>query len=213
MKTVLQELTILPGVIGSCIVVNNADVLTSSLPDFFDENMAKEASNNISRMMQMAAVKGLAPKNMSIRYDRFIILTIPINEKSVLLVLCETGSNTALVATTAGMLSPELSRKLTSDTPTEQSTPATATATAKVSPAQQKETTKATNDALAQIKEALFSTVGPVADMVYEDCRQRWSEKGDEDIARIFELLACISQEIDNSDLFAEFKGKISSLL
>ena len=208
MKTVLQELTILPGVIGSCIVVNNADVLTSSLPDFFDESMAKEASNNISRMMQMAAVKGLAPKNMSIRYDRFIILTIPINEESVLLVLCETGSNTALVATTAGMLGPELSRKLTSDTPTEQSSPAE-----DVSPAQQKEITEATNQALAQIKEALFSTVGPVADMVYEDCRQRWKEKGNEDIARIFELLAYISQEIDDSDLFAEFKRKISSLL
>ncbi len=208
MKTVLQELAVLPGVIGSCIVVNNVDILAPSLPDFFDDTMARDASNNIKRMMQMAAVKGLTPKTMSIRYDRFTILTIPVNSNSVLLVLCETGSNTALVTTTATMLGPELDRTLGSGPQTEQSAPV-----AEALPKQPKEITEETSKALAQLKEALFATVGPVADMVYEDCRQRWSEKGEEDIARIFELLACISQEIDNSDLFAEFKGKISSLL
>ncbi len=208
MKTVLQELAVLPGVIGSCIVVNNVDILAPSLPDFFDDTMAKDASNNIKRMMQMAEVKGLTPKTMSVRYDRFTILTIPVNSHSVLLVLCETGSNTALVATTATMLGPELDRTLSHGTQTEQSAPV-----AEALPKQPKAISEETSKALAQIREALFATVGPVADMVYEDCRQRWSEKGEEDIARIFELLACISQEIDNSDLFAEFKRKISSLL
>ncbi len=209
MKTVLQELAVLPGVIGSCIVVNNVDILAPSLPDFFNDTMARDASSNIKRMMQMASVKGLTPKTMSIRYDRFTILTVPVNETSVLLVLCETGSNTALVATTAAMLGPELDRAFASGgTQTKQSAPVE-----EALPEKPKEVTEETNKALAQIKEALFATVGPVADMVYEDCRQRWSEKGEEDITRIFELLACISQEIDNSDLFAEFKSKISSLL
>ena len=209
MKTVLQELAILPGVIGSCIVTNNTEVIASTLPDFFNIAMAKDTSNNIKRMMQMAAIKGLSPKTMCIRYDRFTTLAVPINDETVLLVLCETGSNTALVGTTAAMLSPELERKLAAA-----SIPAAEVVLAEeVTPEQQKHTAEETQKALVRIKEALFETVGPVADMVYEDCHQRWGESGEEDLSRIFELLACLSREIDNSDLFAEFKEKISSLL
>ncbi len=87
MKTVLQELSMLPGVIGSCISVDNTDILASSLPDFFSDTMATDASSNIKRMMQMAKVKGLAPATMSIRYDKFTILAIPVDDKSLLLIL------------------------------------------------------------------------------------------------------------------------------
>jgi len=202
MKTVLRELAMLPGVIGSCISTGNTDVLASTLPSFFSETMATDASSNIKRMMQMAKVKGLAPKTMSIRYDKFTILAIPITEDALLLVLCETGSNTSLVATTASMLAPEIAKKLSQ-------------------PQQKKrddsETLQyidpRTNKALEEIKTALFETVGPVADMICEDCLFNWTENKAADMGRIFELLACISKEIDNDQFFAEFKNKISSLL
>jgi len=207
MKTVLQELAILPGVIGSCISVNNTDVLASSLPDFFSDTMATDASSNIKRMMQMAKVKGLAPATMSIRYDKFTILTIPIDNNSLLLVICEPGSNTSLVATTASMLAPEIEKKLGQQQQQESKTD-------KITVTQKQEyINPKTTNALKQVKTALFETVGPVADMVYEDCFLNWTENKPADIGRIFELLACISREIDNDEFFAEFKGKITSLL
>lgn len=207
MKTVLQELAILPGVIGSCITVNNGDVLASSLPEYFSNTMATDATGNIKRMMQMAAVKGLCPQTMSIRYDKFTILTIPVGDESSLLVVCEPGSNTSLVATTASMLRPELEKKL-SQPQQEQTAPPPQAETQ-----EQEYINSKTSNALAQVKKALFATVGPVADMVYEDCMENWTATNPADIGRILELIACISQEIDNPELFAEFKEKISSLL
>ncbi len=207
MKTVLQELAVLPGVIGSCVSVNNTDILASSLPEFFSNTMATDANSNIKRMMQMAKVKGLAPQTMSIRYDKFTILAIPVDETSTLLVLCEPGSNTSLVATTASMLGPEIGKKLTQPQKKKVVSPET------VNSEEQKYINSKTSKALEQIKTALFDTVGPVADMVYEDCFLHWTEYKPGDVGRIFEFLACISKEIDNDDLFGEFKSKISSLL
>lgn len=207
MKTVLQEFAMLPGVIGSCICVDNTDVLASSFPNSFTNAMTTDASSNIKRMMQMAKVKGLVPKTMSIRYDKFTILAIPISEQELLLVLCEPGSNTSLVATTASMLAPEIEKKLRQPQKKEsaQKNP--------IDTQKQEHTNSKTTKALEQVKTALFETVGPVADMIYEECYLNWTANKTADIGRIFELLACVSKELDNDEFFAEFKNKITSLL
>ncbi|MEN8189552.1 MAG: hypothetical protein ABFS19_06865 [Thermodesulfobacteriota bacterium] len=70
-----------------------------------------------------------------------------------------------------------------------------------------------TDQALDKIKKALFETVGPIADMVYEDCFEQWESGGTPDISRISSMIDHIEEEIDDQKLFAEFKGKISSLL
>lgn len=56
----------------------------------------------------MAEAKGLAPHTMSINYNKFDIVAMPLNSNALVLVLCEPGSNTSLVATTACMLATEL---------------------------------------------------------------------------------------------------------
>jgi predicted regulator of Ras-like GTPase activity (Roadblock/LC7/MglB family) len=207
MKTVLQELAILPGVIGSCISIENTDILASSLPEFFSNTMATDANSNIKRMMQMAKLKGLAPQTMSIRYDKFTILAIPVNEESTLLVLCEPQSNTSLITTTASILIPEIKKKLHLPQKKKGTAPKTDNSE------EAEYINSKTTDALEQIKTALFETVGPAADMVYEDCLLDWTENKPADIGRISELIACISREIDNDELFSEFKSRISSLL
>jgi len=207
METVLQELAILPGVIGSCVSIDNKKVLASSLPKSFSNSMATDATSNIKRMMQMAKVKGLAPQTMSIRYDKFTILATPVDESSTLLVLCEPGSNISLVATTASMLGPDIKKKLGQPQTKKTAPPKT------VNKEEQEYINSKTTKALAQIRTALFDTVGPVAEMVYEDCYLHWTEEKSADVGRVFEFLACISREIDNDELFREFKTKISSLL
>jgi hypothetical protein len=210
MNTISQEFAILPGVMGSCVSDRNKGTFFSSMPDFFTNSMVKEASNNIGRMMQMAAVKGLDPQTMSIRYDKFVIIAMPIDSNAILFILCEPGSNTSLITTTANMLGPEIQKALeqTPDSPVKAAVPEP----------EEKETdqgliTQQTSQALSSIKDALFDTVGPVADMVYDECIERWTASNPPNISRIFELIGCISVEIDNPDLFEEFKEKISALL
>lgn len=209
MNTISQEFSILPGVIGSCITDRNKEVFFSDLPDFFTNSMVKEANNIIGRMIQMAKVKGLDPQTMSIRYDKYTIIATPIDAGAMLLILCEPRSNTSLVSTTAQMLSPEIKKALDQAPPQKEA----AAEPVNESEADPNFIDKQTSNALTQIKKALLDTVGPVADMVYDDCLERWTANNPPNVSRIFELVGCISVEIDNPDLFEEFKEKISTLL
>ena len=217
MNTISKEFSILPGVIGSCVCGQDNSLHLSDLPVFFTTAMVSEASNSIGRMIQMAKVKGLAPQIMAIRYDKFDIIAKPIGSDATLLIICEPGSNTALVSTTAQMLAPEV-EKILAQAPAAQETGAVLKPVAEPEPEIISETApdfidNQTSSALSQIKKALLDTVGPVADMVYEDCLERWTASSPANISRIIELVGCISSEIDNPDLFEEFKQEISALL
>jgi len=213
MNTISKEFSILPGVLGSCVSGQDNAIHLSDLPAFFSAAMVSETSSSIGRMIQMARVKGLAPQTMSIRYDKFDIIAKPITPDATLLIICEPGSNTALVTTTAQMLAPEIEKNLAQASPTQETT-----TEPKPEPEIASETSpdvidSQTSNALSQIKQALLDTVGPVADMVYEDCIERWTASSPANISRIIELVGCISSEIDNPDLFEEFKEEISALL
>ncbi len=214
MNTIAQEFSVLPGVIGSCVSVQNKDMLFSSLPDYFSSDMVNDVSNNMGRMMQMAAVKGLEPQTMAIRYDKFDIVAMQVESNAMLLVLCDVGSNTSLIATTASMLAPEIANALQQE-PEENSTKSIPPPdkTINASPPKEWQVNIQTTQALEEIKQALLDTVGPVADLVYDECIERWTVSNPPDISRIFELIGCLSGEIDNSELFEEFKGKISTML
>ena len=210
MNTLSKEFAILPGVMGSCISVRAKYLFSNSLPDFFTEKMAEEAANNIGRMIQMADLKGLDPQTMSIRYDKFDIIAMPVNRSATLLILCDPGSDTSLITTTACMLAPELEKMIEQTAQPVKEPPPAAQSESKES---QRYIDKQTTRALTSIKLALFETVGPIADMVYDDCIERWTENNAPDISRIFEFIGYLSGEIDNPELFKEFKEKISSLL
>lgn len=211
MNTISKEFSMLPGFIGACISIRGQAPLFSSLPNTYTDAMIEESATSIGRMMQMAAVKGLSPQTMSIRYNKFDIIGMPLENDALLLILCESGSNTSLVATTACMLGPEFEKMIIQAAQpkkqgvltTEQTPPAPPTNT--ISPK--------TSQALEEIKQALYDTVGPIADMVFSDCLKLWTMNSPADISRIFEFIGLISTEIDNPELFDEFKEKISSLL
>jgi predicted regulator of Ras-like GTPase activity (Roadblock/LC7/MglB family) len=213
MNTISKEFSILPGVLGSCVSGQDNAIHLSDLPAFFSAAMVSETSSSIGRMIQMARVKGLAPQTMSIRYDKFDIIAKPITPDATLLIICEPGSNTALVTTTAQMLAPEIEKNLAQASPTQKPTPEPEPEPEIVSEIKPDVIDDQTSSALSQIKQALLDTVGPVADMVYDDCLERWTASSPANISRIIELVGCISSEIDNPDLFEEFKQEISALL
>lgn len=210
MNVILKEILALPGVQGTCVMDENQNVQIADLPDSFKTTMAADVSSNVGRMMQMAGVKGMESQSIAINYDKFIILGLSLQEKALLLILCAPGSNSALAMTTARMLAPEIEKSLQQNQSQEQAPSAASTGKGAPTAAQVNEKT---TQALEYLKKSLFETIGPIAEMIYDDCLERWTANNHADISRIFELVGCISTEMDNPELFQEFKGKIASLL
>ena len=211
MNTILKEILSLPEVVGSCVIDKDLGMQLSELPAFFSEAMAMEANRHIGRMMQMAEIKGLEPQTISISFGKFLIIALSISKSFLFLILCKPGCNTSLVTTTAYMLAPELKKILDQNiitieySPTDDIPEATESSLRQVSP----ETTQA----LEQIKQSLFETVGPVAEMVFDDCIEQWTEITPPDISGLSELVDYISREINSPELDKEFKKRISSIL
>lgn len=208
MTSIIHELLTLPGVLGSCVVDKDKQVLLANLPHGFDETMATEVASNVNRIIQMAGMKGMQPQTISIHYNKFILLTLAIDDSAFLVIQCKPGCNTPLITTTASMLAPEISKGLANAEIKPEHTAAAA------APQGTKEAmTPETIQALESIKQSLFATVGPIADMLFDDCVERWTESNQGNLSRIFELAGYISSELDNPEMFQEFKEKISHYL
>ncbi len=208
MNIIIKEILDLPGVVGTCVIDTDQAIQLANLPASFTTTMATEVAGNAKRMIQMAGVKGLTPQTIAIHYDKFAILALTMENKAILLILCKPGCNTSLVTTTAKMLGPELEKALGQEAGRQGKAAAPATAATG-----QTQIDAKTTKALEFIKQSLFETIGPIAEMIYDECLGRWTEKNHADISRIFELVGCISTEMDDPNLFQEFKSKIASLL
>ena len=211
MNTILKEILSLPGVAGSCVMDKDQGIQCSDLPNLFTKAMAREVEGNVRRMVQMAEMKGVEPQTISISFGTYIILALSISKTSLLLILCKPGCNTSLVTTTAYMLAPELVKIQNKTTITIEYSPTDETPEAAEPPSGQ--VSLETTQALEHIKQSLFETVGPVAEMVFDDCVGQWTETYQADISRIVELVDYISTEINSQELVNEFKEKISSIL
>jgi predicted regulator of Ras-like GTPase activity (Roadblock/LC7/MglB family) len=208
MTSIIHEILALPGVLGSCVVDKDKQILLANLPHGFDETMATEVASSVSRIIQMAGMKGMQPQTISIHYNKFILLTLAIDDSAFLVIQCKPGSNTPLITTTASMLAPEISKGIANaDIKPEQTS-------SMASPQEAKGAmTPETVQALESIKQSLFATVGPIADMIFDDCVERWTESNQGNLSRFFELAGYISSELDNPEMFQEFKEKISHYL
>ena len=211
MNTILKEILALPGVAGSCVIDKDQGIQCSDLPDLFTKAMAKEVAGHVRRMVQMAEMKGMEPKTISISFGKHIILALLISKMSLLLILCKPGCNTSLVTTTAYMLAPELEKTEDKTTITIEYSPTDSTPESTEPPNGQ--ISLETTQALEHIKQSLFETVGPVAEMVFDDCVKQWTDTYPADISNIFELIDHISTEINSPELVNDFKEKISSIL
>jgi cellobiose-specific phosphotransferase system component IIB len=211
MNDILNEIAFLSGASGSFIYSRDKGVFHACLPEFFTEIMAEEAAGNIARMIRLAAMKGLDTQTFSISYDRFDILTVPVNETSLLLIICETGSNTSFVVATVSTLISNIDKLLT-ESPV-QLTELQVTEDSDIFESSPGEMDSKTADALDDIRKALSETmIGPVADMVYEECFEKWTEDDSADFQRIPKLLNYISNEIDNPQIYKGFQRKIAHL-
>lgn len=169
--------------------------------------MVKEASNSINHMLQMAKTKGLDPQTMAIRYDTIDLIAMPV-DTAMLLIICKSGSNTALIATTACILAPEIETMLDQEliAPDEN----ISLDTPETQPAQ--DNTRETTRTLNNLQEALLTTIGPAAGIIYDDCFEFWTTSNPPDVSRIAELVGYISTELNDPKMFAEFKVAFNNL-
>lgn len=206
MQKLLNEISEIPGVTGSCIFDKNRGILYRK----FDADLPSDITDNIGinfiRLLQMAAMNNLDIKSAQFRFNRYWLIGIPLQKGTVLLAICDLQANCSLVAATAAMLMADMLNEQDQpfDRPQES-----------VSMRQQEELPNDNEDIqlyFTEIESALAAAIGPVARMVMSDYVYKWIQHSPPSVSRLPELLNILAEEIEDPSLIAEFKSQLKHL-
>jgi len=212
MRKLLKEISVIPGVTGSCIFDKNEGAVCTELDANLPRDLTEQVGIHFVRLVQMGVMNSLNIKSAHFRFDRYSVVGLPLEKGAILLAICDSQANCSLVATTAAMLVEDMKDEL--DKP-----PAPPSSGKPAAMAQQRgDMAAAGGDAklaahLKEIEEALVSAIGPVAGMVMTDYLNKWRENGPPAASRLPELISMLVDEIGDASLSSEFKSQLSHLL
>lgn len=195
MDVFLQEITILPKVLGCFVYSGNLEIAGSKLPPVFQKQAAVTIGNLLSRTMQLATLASLDLSSLEISYRDSLLLIRPLDDGATLILICEPGVNKSLINMTIDMLADELNQSLTAVPPPKR--------TSIVEELAASDSTL--QPILAGCSSALTEAIGPIASVILEDCLNDWKETEPATVERIPELVQLLSREIDDKQRRRDF--------
>lgn len=204
MLKLLNEISVIPGVSGSCIFDKNRGVICKKLQEKLPQDLTDNVGINFIRLLQMAGMNNLAIKSAHFRFDRYWLIGTPLDQGIILLTVCDLQANCSLIASTAAMLADDLRRRL------DQSVDGQGVSRQLEDFAEDAD--KDVRQHYTEIENALTTAIGPVAKMVMSECVYKWKHGGPESVSRLSELLQILVEEIEDPDLVADFKSRLQHL-
>lgn len=212
MRRLLREISVIPGVTGSCIFDKTAGALCSDFSADLPVELTESVGIHFVRLIQMGNMNKLDIKSAHFRFDKYSVVGLPLDTGAILLAICDSEANCSLVATTAAMLAEDMHDELTNPSTDLEKENHTETAQDKIAPAGQQEGVVSVKPQLEEIESALASAIGPVAGMVMTDYVNKWIQKGPAAESRLGELITMLTKEIGDANLGKEFQTNIKHL-
>lgn len=213
MRKLLKEISVIPGVSGSCIFDKNDGAVCSEMDAHLPQDLTENVGIHFVRLVQMGGMNKLDISSAHFRFDRYSVVGLPLEKGAILLAICDSQANCSLVATTAAMLVEDMRGELNGTVPTANDTGSAAALAGEVGRA-----ATGTGDAeidarIKEIEEALIAAIGPVGGMVLTDYIEKWRSGGPVVASRLPELISMLVEEIGDAGLSAEFKQQLKHLL
>ena len=217
MRKILGEISVIPGVTGSCIFDKTAGVLCTDLQTELPKDMTESVCMHFVRLLQMGRMNKLDIKSVHFRFDRYAVIGMSLDTEVILLTICEAGANCSLVATTVAMLADDMRDELFEKF-SPSSTPAMTVATEEdiagpPVPDEEKSGAEAMPLLLEEIEHALAAAIGPLASMIMGDYLDKWRQNGPSSPDRLPGLVTMLIREIKDPKLAEDFKSRIRHLL
>ena len=210
MRKLLQEISVIPGVTGSCIFDKKEGPLCKDLHPDLSEDLLQTVGIHLVRLIQMGKMSGLSVKSVHFRFDKYTVVGMPLETGAVLLTICEAHANCSLVATTAAMLAADMRDELERGV----HSPETEESVEELGEVVLDGSVDADLQPMYdKIEQALAGAIGPVAGMIIQDYIQKWRSSGPEVPARLSELASMLTKEIGDPALEKEFNARVEEIM
>jgi len=219
MDSLLQEINMLPGVLGCFVYNSNQQVAGKKMPPIFKDNAANSIGNLLVRTVQMGNMAELNFTDIELKYNESVLMVTPLAGGALLIIICEPTTKKSLITMTTGMLAKDIEASLSGapqaaaqQPPVQTTTPSSVPAQAQTPPPVEAEIGAELAPVLEQIKDALALAIGPIAAPVMKDSIETWAQQNEPTIANIPALAEILCDEINDEDLEEEFMTELKSI-
>jgi len=215
MDPLLQEIIMLPGVLGCFVFNGKQQIAGSKMPSSFKESNTKAIGNLLARTAQIGAMAQLSLKEIEIRYNEFLLMSKPLPKESLLIIICEPDANKSLISITIGMLAEDIAKALENPQAFQAKPGKPSPGTQKQqAPVEEKEAeiSEELSPVLEQVRDALAMAIGPVAGSIMKDIIEIWAKQAPPSLTTIPALAELLCPEIDDDGLEEEFMTAIKEI-
>lgn len=220
MRKLLDEISVIPGVTGSCIFDRIEGPICKDLHPSLPEELLQKVGIHLVRLMKMGSMSGLTVRSSLFYFHKYSVMGMPLDDGSVLLTICDAEANCSLVATTAAMLAADMREELDRGvTKSDLEEEVTDSVVQETQPDQAEETVaedlgdgSELEQDFAAIETVLANAVGPIAGLLMQDYIEKWKGAGPAVRERLPELADMLLEEIGDQDLAKDYSRQIRDL-
>ena len=206
----IDELKVIPGVIGACIVNSQEGLKVTNLPTIFKPERLTLVGKHLLKLYAAGRMTFDDLTDIVLNYDESVVVARELERGTLIFAICDPTFNQNLLTMSFNLLQEEfkLGNFSTAPMPEVEKKPAVASS----QPSQIK-TSGALRELLAEMKGLLGKILGPMGGFIFDEVVEVWMTQGPPDFTRIEELIELINQEIADPDKIDNYRQLIASAL
>ena len=212
MLHLIDELKVIPGVMGACIVNSQAGLQVTNLPAVFRPERLALVGKHLLRLYSVGRMNFDDLTDITLNYDESVVVARELEKNTLIFAICDPTFNQNLLTMSFNLLLEEFKLGNFTETVAETATPAEAES-AIPSLSIEREISGPLQNLLAEMKALLGEILGPMAGFVFDEVKDDWVEQGAPDFSRIEELIEHLNQEIDDQGKIGKYRQLISSAI
>ncbi|RLB73895.1 MAG: hypothetical protein DRH07_00205 [Deltaproteobacteria bacterium] len=212
MLHLIDELKVIPGVMGACIVNSQTGVKVSNLPAIFRVERLVLVGQHLLKIYAAGRMSFADLTDITLNYDESVVVARELEKNTLLFAICDPSFNQNLLTMSFNLLHEEFKLGNFVEADAEIVAPGAGQTTAP-SPSAKGTISDPLKNLLKAMKASLGKILGPMAEFIFDEATDLWIEQGAPDFSRIEELVEQLDREIDDQDKSTKYRQLISSAL
>ncbi|MBN1956983.1 MAG: hypothetical protein JXQ81_13955 [Desulfuromonadales bacterium] len=217
MMHLIDELKVIPGVVGACIFDTREGLRVTNLPVIFKPERLSVVGKHLAKLYAAGRMSFSDLTDLTLTYDESVIIARELEKNTLIFAICDPSFNHNLLSMSFNLLQEEFKSGGFS------SAEAASPMEDQPSPTQQQEPVKPPETVnksvspelkqlMEEMKSALAKILGPMAEFVFDEVAEEWVEDG-ADFSRMESLIGQLEQEIGDEKKAEEYKQLIAPFL
>lgn len=211
----IDELKVIPGVIGACIFNSQEGLKVTNLPVIFKPERLNVVGKHLMKLYAAGRMSFDDLTDITLNYDESVIIARVLEKNILIFAICDPSFNHNLLSMSFNLLQEEFKSGsfISSSTEDTGSSSTQEPMLGKAPTVQPQQVISAELKALlAELKGALAKVLGPMAEFVFDEVAEEWEQSG-ASFARVEVLVDKIGDEIGDESKVQEYRQLIAPAL